>query len=187
MNPEKPYSDNPREQKWQDALKGVDQLADKLGLGVDEGIKETVAAFHVFDINTTASHEGKIDLYPIPYIDVQSPDIGDLAKKLARLEDNEESELEAVLIHKEILTSNLNERKKIIHLLEEFYAERKVPYEVRLGIDSMARGWSRIQSQGAEFQEIENDENVRKQRLEQFQEEMRAFTDFLKNKYFNKG
>jgi len=45
-------------------------------------------------------------------------------------------------------------------------------------------GWSRIQSLGADFQEIEKDEEIKQQRLQQFQEEMRAFTEFLKKKYF---
>lgn len=194
MNPENPSTHisserihQEKEQGWQERLKDVDQLADKLGLGVDEGIKETVAAFHVFEINTIASHEGKIDRYPVPYIDVESADIAELDRRLEGLEDKEgeESEREAESIREEILRRNLAERKKIIPLLEEFYSERKVPYEVRLGIDSKARGWSRIQSQGAEFQEIESDDAARKQRLRLFQEEMRAFTDFLKGKYFN--
>ncbi len=194
MNPENPnthvsseHIHQEKEQGWREKLRDIDQLADQLGLGVDEGIKETVAAFHVFEINTISSHEGKIDRYPVPYIDVESAGIVELDRRLEGLEDkeDEESEQEAESIREEILRRNLAERMKIIPLLEEFYSERKVPYEVRLGIDSRARGWSRIQSQGAEFQEIESDEAARKQRLRLFQEEMRAFTDFLKHKYFN--
>lgn len=170
-------------QKWQAALEGVDQLGDRLGLGVDEGIKETVAAFHVMDINTTASHEGKLDRHPIPYIDVESAEAQVLNDELRTIKD--ESAKEA--IHEKILRSNLAERRKLIPLLEEFYTDRKVPYEVRLGITSYARGWSRVENQGADFQEIEEDESVKKARLEQFQEEMHAFTEFLKTKFFTRS
>ncbi len=169
-----------KERIWQDTLKKVGQLVDSLGLGVDEGIQETVAAFHVFNINTTASHEGKIDRYPIPYIDVESTEAEELFKKL---EVNKEVDKKS--IRDEIFSKNLEERKKIIPLLEEFYSDRKVPYEIRIGISSLALGWSRIQSQGGDFQEIEKDASVQKKRLEQFQEEMKAFTDFLKKKYFS--
>lgn len=183
VSQETPYQE--KKQKWQEALQGVDLLADRLGLGVDEGIKETVAAFHVFDIHTTASHEGKIDRYPIPYIDVESPEIVGLERKLEKFEGGESgSEHEEDAVREEILRRSLEERKKVIPLLEEFYSDRKIPYEVRLNIDSRARGWSRIQSQGADFQEIEKDSEAKKQRLHDFQEEMRDFTEFLKNKYF---
>jgi len=174
-----------KEQKWQEKLKGVEQLADKLGLGVDGGIKETVAAFHVFEINTTSSHEGKIDRNPVPYIDVESADVEELDRKLDEVETNNQTDAsEEQSIRDKIFKRNLEERKKVITLLEEFYTERKVPYEVRLNIHPMARGWSRIQSQGADFQEVEQDQEKVKERLQQFQGEMRAFTEFLKNKYF---
>lgn len=170
---------------WQEKLNRVELLTDKLGLRVDEGIKETVAAFHLFGINTIASHEGKINRYPIPYVDVESPDVQEFERKLDNIEGGaKESEQAEDSLRKEIIHRNLKERKKIIPLLEEFYAERKVPYVVRLGIDSQARGWSRIQSQGADFQEIETDEKVRAKRLHQFQQEMKSFTNFLKDKYF---
>lgn len=192
MSPEQPsinaspeQTQQEKEGRWQEALHTVDQLKDRLGLGVDEGIKETVAAFHVFEIHTTASHEGKLDRYPIPYIDVESPDTERLEKRLKDLGSASEVEAaEVESVQEEIRRKNLEERKKIIPLLEEFYTERKVPYDIRLNIRDLARGWSRIQSQGAAFQEIEQDEEVKKQKLQQFQEEMRAFTEFLKDKYF---
>lgn len=175
-----------KSKNWQQNLQEVDQLADALGQGVDEGIKETVAAFHAFEIHTTASHEGKLNRYPIPYIDVESPDIEDLKQKLEEIRNKHDtSDTEEESIREEILRRNLIERKKIIPLLEEFYTRRTVPYEIRLGITAMARGWSRVQSQGADFQEIEKDTDAKKERLKLFQEEMGAFTKFLKDKYFS--
>lgn len=194
MNPEKSYIPNSpehvsptKEQRWKEELQIVEQLTDGLGLHVDEGIKETVAAFHMFEINTTASHEGKINRHPIPYIDVHNEETKMLYEKFRNFRDTNKEDKEGIeILRREITRLNLDERKKIIPLLEEFYLDRKTPYEIRLGIRSLALGWSRVQSLGADFQEIEDDEEIRKEKLRQFQEEMHTFTEFLKNKYFSK-
>ena len=167
---------------WDEKIKYVGTLTDKLGLHVDKGIRETVAIFHLFNINTTASHEGKMHRYPVPYIDVQAPGAGVLMTKFRKLK---ESAPEGKKILNQVLRKNLAERKKVIPLLEEFYANRKTPYEIRLGINSFPSGWSRVQSLGADFQDIEKSVKIRRQRLLQFQKEMHAFTEFLKGKYFN--
>jgi hypothetical protein len=166
---------------WDEKRLQVDGIGDKLGLGIDEGIKDTVIAFNVLDINTSGSHEGKIDRYPIPYIDIECKNIDELNKKLEEAKTEEEQNL----ILKEIIRGNLIERKKIATLLEEFYIARKVPFEVQIGIQTLARGWSRIQSQGAELQEVETDPVAKRNKLDVFKKEMQAFTDFLKNKFFN--
>ena len=171
-----------KEEIWQQKRLEIDGIGDKLGLGIDEGVKDTVTAFHVLDINTTGSHEGKFDRYPIPYIDVECSNIYELNERL----DNAESEEEKEFILKEIITGNLKERQKILTYIEEFYKDREVPFEVKIGIQNLARGWSRIQSQGAELQEIETDSDLKKKRLELFQKEMHEFTEFLKNKFFNR-
>ncbi len=181
MSIENPLSSE-KEKMWQEKAAEVKQITDKLGLKIDEGIKDTVTSFQLFGINTTSSHEGKIDRYPIPYIDVESNNISDLEEKLNTLTSDHESEIEN--LENEIMRRNLEERKKIIPLLEEFYKNRDVSYEARIGIQSLARGWSRIQSQGADFQTVEDDKNIKRKRLEQFQEEMKEFTEFLKEKFF---
>jgi hypothetical protein len=48
----------------------------------------------------------------------------------------------------------------------------------------MARGWSRIENQGVEFQDIENDPAKKKEMLQKFQAEMAEFTRFMKDKFF---
>ncbi len=172
---------NEKEEIWQRKAAEVDLITDRLGLEIDKGIKDTVIALQVFGINTTSSHEGKMERYPIPYIDVQAADIEELDNRLDALKPEQEAEAEE--ISNEILRRNLEERRKLIPLFEEFYKDRKVPYEICLNISPKARGWSRVQSQGADFQKIETDEEVKRQRLQQFQEEMKAFTEFLRSKF----
>jgi hypothetical protein len=171
-----------REKIWRDKALAVEQITDKLGLEIDKGIKDTVIALQVLGINTTSSHEGKIDIYPIPYIDIESTGIESIKEKLKLLRPDQEAESE--VLEDEIMRRNLEERKKIIPYLEEFYRGRDVSYEARLGIQSLARGWSRIQSQGADFQKVETDEKLKEERLKEFQQEMKAFTEFLKGKFF---
>lgn len=61
---------------WEDAMAQVEQARDRLGKGVDENIKETVAAFLVNDFPTRGSCEGHLEerfgkIRKIsPYIDV---------------------------------------------------------------------------------------------------------------------
>ena len=96
----------------------------------------------------------------------------------------EEKDKARLPIENEIILRNLVERKKLIQLLEGFYTNRKVSFEKRLITKSMSYGWTRLQSQWADFQEVETNEKVIKQNLIKFQKEMRAFTVFLKKKYF---
>jgi hypothetical protein len=85
---------------------------------------------------------------------------------------------------KAIEVKNLEERKKLTVLVEEFYKERIVPDEIRITICPLALGWSRLENQGVDLQPIEeNKENYRK-RLQKFQNEMGEFVTFLKGKFF---
>jgi len=62
--------------RWEDAMAQVEQAKDRLGKGIDENIKETVAAFLVNDFPTRGSCEGHLEerfgkIRKIsPYIDV---------------------------------------------------------------------------------------------------------------------
>lgn len=78
----------------------------------------------------------------------------------------------------------MKERQKIYTYIEEFYRNREVPFEIKIGIEALARGWSRIQSQGSQLQEIETDPELKEERLKLFQTEMQEFTEFLKSKFF---
>jgi hypothetical protein len=76
-------------------------------------------------------------------------------------------------------------RYKLLVYLAAFYAHRQVPYDVRLVIQARdTTGRSRLESQGADFQEIASPD-VKAQKLQEYQEEMRAFTAFLEERYFS--
>lgn len=185
-----------KESNWRAMTAYVDNVGDRLGLPVDEGIKESVVALNVFGINTSGSCEGHLDRgIAAPWIDVQAKKTreGEALKQQAdALFENAETrekegappeELDQIYkeyhrLRKEIKRPDLEEVKKLMQQLIDFYADRKVPFDTQLTI---AQG--RLQSQGAILQEIA-DLSTKEQQLHAFQEEMRAFTIFLKDKYF---
>jgi hypothetical protein len=74
-------------------------------------------------------------------------------------------------------------RKRLYEYLARFYQERDVPYERRLVL-SGGDGITGLSSQGGVLMEILSVEE-RQQRLLAYQDEMRAFTAFLKQLYFS--
>jgi len=45
--------------------------------------------------------------------------------------------------------------------------------------------WTRLQNQGVQLLKIEKDEEIKRKKLAAYQEEMKDFTAFLKEKYFS--
>ena len=80
------------------------------------------------------------------------------------------------------------------NLLEEFYKERQVEPDEKLEIDEGV-GNFRIHNGGEDYQPIiengrefsEEEKKARAEKLEKYRPEMKKFTTFLKEKYFNKG
>ena len=168
-----------KQKRLEDARFEVERIVDALGKPIDEGIKEGVAVFRASDINTTGSCEGHDDHGTGgPYIDVESKELDALQKKmdaLPVLEDPEAEDPQREAIKHEMLVKNLEERKKLAELLEEFYADRPANWDARLYINSLAHGWSRLESQGVEFQDTETDTSKKKENLSRFQYEMQDF------------
>jgi len=73
-------------------------------------------------------------------------------------------------------------RLELLNLLKEFYEKEKASFDEMLGFREIGYGF-RIQSNGAEILNILNQEE-QKQKIIAYKEEMRRFTDFLKEKYF---
>lgn len=180
-----------KQKRLEDARFEVERIVDALGKPIDEGIKEGVAVFRASDINTTGSCEGHDDHGTGgPYIDVESKELDALQKKmdaLPVLEDPEAEDPQREAIKHEMLVKNLEERKKLAELLEEFYADRPANWDARLYINSLAHGWSRLESQGVEFQDTETDTSKKKENLSRFQYEMQDFIAFAKKKFFEKS
>lgn len=169
-----------KKQAWDEKMKQIERTVDAKEKRVDEGIKECIVILQLFDINTKASCEGHLDHGVAgPLVDVESKEALELKAQWKKSTTKEE---EAEL-RKEITQENLKERQKLITLLDEFYKGREAPFSKRLIISSLALGWSRLENQGADIQEIEL-KGKRESNLKEYQEEMRAFTEFLKNKFF---
>lgn len=222
-----PRTPSKQEIQWEKVRVEVEKIADALGKGIDEGIKETVIAFSVNGIPTSQSCEGHLGGesdhgYPAPWITVKA-----LNKPKWRHEneeqiyeqvaeqygvnvdqvlnaDNEKAWVEAQgLIERKDETTEYKkwneENKKLFTkvkaLLEEFYAGRDVPEEVRIVVDKMDTVFE-VHNGGKFF--IPNDrkerlqiELTKKERqcipevLKSCQKEMQNFAEFLKNKYFS--
>lgn len=67
-----------------------------------------------------------------------------------------------------------------------FYKQRCVPYDMRLVIQDLGDGTSRLENQGANLQEIATAE-IKQQKLREYQAEMQAFTTFLKEQFFQES
>ncbi|QQS23367.1 hypothetical protein IPM19_02280 [bacterium] len=177
-----------RQQRWNELTVEIDQIKDRLGKGIDEGIKEAVIGLRALDVNVTQSCEGHNDHGTGgPYIDVES-DLNTVHEKVlepmyGNLDDKETQQKFDDLVE-EINYNNLRERKKLIELLDEFYTGRETPYEIRLSVSPMARSWSRLENQGVGLQTIEEDAEKKNLRLKMFKAEMDDFKEFLKNKFF---
>jgi hypothetical protein len=74
------------------------------------------------------------------------------------------------------------ERLQLVHYLDAFYKHRAIAYESHLVMIPYAMGMSRLESQGANYQDT-IPEAIRAQKLRAYQEEMQAFADFLKRAF----
>jgi hypothetical protein len=177
-----------RQKRLDEARAEVETIGDALGKPIDEGIKEGIAVFRALGINTTGSCEGHENWGTgAPYIDIESKETEVLFKKIESLpkpEDPDAENPERDTIRREILKKNLEERKKLIPLLDEFYRDRPTLYETRLHISGLGNGWGRLENQGVDFQDTETDMAKKKEALSRFQYEMQEFLAFAKKKFF---
>lgn len=195
-----PTTKENKDSNWRAMERYVNTIVDKLGLGIDEGINQAVIAMNVLNINTSQSCEGHIDRgIAAPWIDIQAKETEETkatykkaieAYSLAESREAEgapDDELERLYneyhrLMAEARRPTLEEYKKVMRFLTEFYIDRRVRFDKQLIIVDY-KDMGRLQSQGALTQEIE-ELDVRQQKLTEYQEEMRDFSTFLKKKYF---
>ncbi len=61
-----------KQKRWDEIAARVETIGDKLGKGIDGGVKETVVAFRVLNFETSASCEGHLNRgVASPWIDVE--------------------------------------------------------------------------------------------------------------------
>lgn len=187
-------------QKQWDTITATFQLVrDKLGKPIDHGIMETVVALNAFHIHTTASCEGHLQSgIAAPWVDISLKEtdatkaIREEAEMLWKTimlkeENGQHTQADQLMMKYRELIRRLQipagkDAEKLAELLSEYYQARQASFLTRLIISSAALTY-RLESQGATFQAI-LDEKQRAERLHAYQEEMSAFTKFLKNRYF---
>lgn len=189
-----------KEQQWQTMATRVAQMKDKLGKGIDPGIFETVVVLNLLGLPTTQSCEGHLDRAAgAPWVDIGDTQIESRSREVETLfrvalqaqqqqtQSSEEINQLFVRAHQaqlEVIRIQLAIRHRLMSYLAAFYEHRSTPYDVRLVLQAQgATGRCRLESQGADFQDIASLE-VRQKKLVEYQEEMRAFTAFLKEQYF---
>ncbi|MBU3918948.1 hypothetical protein KKC63_03550 [Patescibacteria group bacterium] len=149
----------------------VDKITDKLGMPIEDSIKETVVMFNAFNIRTSQSCEGHAeeDQKSAPWIMVQP-----------RIPENEEW-YEDKDTREKVIAQSRTMRKQLTDLLNLFYRERKTDFSDMLGFSEVAYGF-KLQSNGAEvFKGL--DVGEAQEKLLAYRKEMKDFTDFLKGIY----
>ncbi len=188
-----------KEQRWQEMYRTVTNMKDRLGKKVDTGIIETVVVLNLLGMPTKMSCEGHLEWgIGAPWVDIEdryarerSTEVQQMFQQAQQLQQqqahmtDEIAHLleEARKADREVRLLNLAASRKLLDYLIIFYEKRHVPFDVRLIIQIHAIGRSRLESQGADFQDVALLEE-RSLKLKEYQEEMRQFTLFLKQQYF---
>lgn len=207
---------NPTKQEiWNAMSAEVDHWIDGAGYPIDKEIKETVIALNLMGIETTASCGGHLDHgLSFPWIDIQiyPPEVETMMQELSDIQEqvrNEEISLKIkfptlsdndfynipegetlknlIKKHRFIAESMAQIQIKCLEplnqLLNQFYENRTASYDNILIIpeDSVAR----LRSIGTDRQQIRLPEQ-RLHKLNEYREEMKAFTIFLRQKFFSR-
>ena len=204
--------------EWNRILSEIEKITDGRNLGVDAGIKESVAAFKANGFETTGSCEGHIDWgRRNPYIDIGADISSDLKEKFTDLKkkieekdihNRQELESDPVLgaVHKNLRNEAVNQVRaaipniehKLKFLLYTFYSSHTpASKEYRLVIHNWDEG-ERLSIESANgdmstHSKVEREARIkkleafsmeeRKEILEKSQTEMKAFTEFLKQRF----
>jgi hypothetical protein len=172
-----------KKKRWEQAESKINRITDRLGLGIDIGIKESIIALQVLGFTTTASCQGHLDHgNAAPWVNIGEKVPRELLIKKRELkgllEENDAAKIRF------ITKKNLKNQIRLMKLLDEFYRKREVSYDVRLVLNrSGIYGETSLESTGERFQVIRS-KAEQKEKLRQYRNEMKAFTDFLKKKYF---
>lgn len=192
-----------KEQRWQEMYTTVSNMKDKLGEEVDAGIVDTVVVLNLLGIPTTMSCEGHLDHGTgVPWVDIEDTNANRRTSEVNRMfqqalqQQRQQAQMtietvrlfeEAHEAKREVKRLHLAIRQRLLTYLAAFYEHRHVPLDVRLVIQSRdTTGRSRLESQGADFQETAPLEEQRLN-LATYQEEMRRFTEFLKQQFFQEA
>lgn len=199
INSESITAKTEKEQRWQQAAMEFSAVKDRVGMGIDTGIFETVVALSVLNIGTSSSCEGHLNRgSAAPWVYIAAKDTEELEKQLddandalaiaqtngqdTPIETMENLYNETERLATQLQTLQQQERRKVMSYLELFYNDRHVPEDRHLIVESAGHR-DRLESQGAKSLENAPME-AKQQKQKDYQAEMSAFTAFLKAKYF---
>lgn len=188
-----------------------DRLGLGIDPGIDPGIKETIVVLLALGFETSASCQGHLGHGRLaPWVDIgeriptrPSENVSIKEKILLRMKKflrivsillldkfYKGLAIDLLFVPREtkkktrgLRKRNLKEQMRLMELLDEFNKDKEISSDVRLILAPMGRGGACLISRGARFQPIRS-RKEQKEKLEQYQQEMTAFTDFLKKKYF---
>ncbi|MCK4520457.1 hypothetical protein KAT95_01135 [Candidatus Parcubacteria bacterium] len=170
-----------KEKRLKEIEKEVKKIADAEGRPIDPGIKETVITLKALEFPTYQSCEGHPAKRPeeievkghqsrAPWVWIKSPEPKNLK--------------ESESVQKEWKKENLKHQSRMIELLDEFYKDREVAFDIRLHIESRGiYGAFAITNQGADVVE-DLPQAKQEEGILVYQKEMQEFSKFLKEKYF---
>mgnify|MGYP001591747600 CR=1 FL=1 len=216
----KPESNEAKDKQnlWNKTLDDLDRVADRLGMPIDAGIKETVAAFVVNEFPTYGSCEGhveerfdkKIKLRPYIAVGLNEPRqrfIGEseIKERIAagygisaeKLEENDaaeraywnyiqEQDVPETPEYLAVRIKNEELQKSLQQILEAFYQNRQANKDTSLTIERIGpAGHFRMTTAKENSKDVREFDMERSRRqLMVEQEEIKAFTHFLKARFF---
>lgn len=183
-NSENQSGQNEREEKqrYWDIMATHVEYGPGPGNEVELGIKETVIALSALGFNTIQSCEGHLERAKgAPWVMFEVIETEKLIRRLKTKFNIFHHKDDALRLEAKKLL--FESARKVMDLINEFYANRHVSAYRRIIITGCGNSNFGIESSGAFLQEIAEGEEKRI-KLQEYQEEMRAFTEFLKRKYF---
>lgn len=178
-NKESESQESEKDLIWENKLKELESITDKIGTPIDGKIKEAVAAFQLNGFSTATSCEGHAEGgEPSPWIVVQAPD--EPAERFINEKDIFQKKADACGIPIEKFDHHANrtafleafheaskqgeteeyekwtdENEKLLlrmtDLLDEFYENRNVPDDIRLTIDILFTNAFCVHNGGEEY------------------------------------
>lgn len=190
-----------KQDQWDMLTEKFSKTTDGLGHPIDRGILETVVVLNALDLPTNGSCEGHINWgLAGPWVDIEAEETKLIKRLLVQnrrrsdeIEKKEREKVEPKVLEKdweeyhrinaEIRKPSLLLAKKLLVLLGEYYRDLPGVIDKHLVVARFGRSTNRLECQGLMIQEVNSGE-TQKLKLEEYQEEMRNFTAFLKKKFF---
>lgn len=176
---------------WQEKREGVEEIVDKIGEPIDEGVKESVTAMNVNGFETSASCEGHLDHgESFPWVDVGESPSEEFLEKTEKVSGEDFNRLlEENPQVEELIERNHAGRERLRWMLDEFYdqsREEESEGERLLTVSTANKfGGFRVLPREALIPKESVSPQEQNERLQTWQEEMQRFTEFLRERYFD--